>query len=279
MQAFNSLPLLAFGSAALFGLVIGSFLNVVIFRLPGMLGLVEPAAATAAGETWSLATPPSRCPACGHRLPWHQNIPVVSYLALRGRCAGCARVIPIRYPVVELLTAGLATLCLWRFQLTPAGLFAFVFCALLLVITYIDLDTFIVPDRLTLPGIWLGLGINAFALFTAAEDAILGAIVGYGVLGLINGLYKLVARREGIGRGDWKLAALIGAWLGLEGIITTLICAFALGGLLGLGLMLAAGRGPRTALPFGPFLAVGGAIALLVGADLMGWYMSLIVGP
>ncbi len=134
------------------------------------------------------------------------------------------------------------------------------------------------PDRLTLPGIWLGLGINAFDLFAVAENAILGAVAGYTTLGLINATYKLMARREGIGPGDWKLAALIGAWIGLEGLVGALICAFALGGLVGIGLILAAGRGPRSAVPFGPFLAAGGLVALLFGADLVDWYIDSIVG-
>ncbi len=277
LLAFDSQPWLGFGAAILFGLIIGSFLNVAIFRLPRILRLVE-LDEVGPGVRWTLATPPSRCPTCGHRLPWYQNIPIISYLALRGQCAACEVQIPLRYPAVELLTAGLALVCLWRFGLAPGTPLAFLFCALLLVIAYIDLDTYVVPDRLTLPGIWLGLGINAFDLFAVAENAILGAVAGYTTLGLINATYKLMARREGIGPGDWKLAALIGAWIGLEGLVGALICAFALGGLVGIGLILAAGRGPRSVVPFGPFLAAGGLVALLFGADLVDWYIDSIVG-
>jgi len=260
--------------AALFGLMIGSFVNVVVFRLPKSIS------SAAATEThcghWPMLGARSKCPSCKRAIRWHENIPVISYLWLKGRCSGCHEVISPRYPLVELLVGALAVLIIWYFGLTWEALARFAFCCLLLALALIDLDHFILPDALTLPAIWVGLLINTFALLAPAQEAILGAATGWGCLAVINLLYKLMSGRDGIGRGDWKIAAAIGAWLGFSDLMTALFTAFLIGGLIGIGLLIGHRGGRHSAVPFGPLLAIGGSFAVFLGPDLMNLYLEWV---
>lgn len=278
---YQQQPAVLFVLAALIGLMIGSFLNVVIVRLPARLDYLddeddEDGAALAAGK-WFLIVPPSHCPGCGHRLRWYENIPVASYLALGGKCSACKTAISLRYPIVEALAGILALAALWRFGLGFDAIIAFGLGCLFLVIAYIDLDRLMIPDALSLPAIWLGLAVSAAGIGTLPKDAIIGAICGYGTLALINAAYAVMAHRQGIGRGDWKLAAAIGAWLGLQGLVVALMGAFLLGSLAGVVLMAVFAKGRQTAVPFGPFLACGGVMAVYFGQDLARWYLDLIM--
>jgi leader peptidase (prepilin peptidase)/N-methyltransferase len=247
--------------AILFGAVLGSFINVVIYRLPrGM----------------SLAHPPSHCPGCGRRVqPW-DNIPVLSYLLLRGRCRGCGVRIPLRYPIVELLAAALTVLAV-RFAATPpAVLIQLVFVLGLLAVVFIDLDHRIIPDRITLPGIGLGL---LWALIGPLPllDSVLGILVGGGGLFLIAVGYQRITGREGLGMGDVKLMAMVGAFLGWQGALATVLFGSLAGSLVGLGLMVG-GRGNRlTALPFGTFLAPAAWVVLFAGEVLWARYLALLM--
>ncbi|MDP6689060.1 MAG: A24 family peptidase [Alphaproteobacteria bacterium] len=276
-------PAVLLALAMVFGLMIGSFLNVVIVRLPARLEQIDndeneggESAASAAGK-WFLIVPPSHCPGCGHRLPWYENIPIASYLILGRKCSSCRAAISLRYPMVEALTGFLALAALWHFSLSVDSIIAFGLGCLFLVIACIDLDRLMIPDVLSLPAIWLGLAASAMGIGIVPKDAIIGAVCGYGVLALINSIYALLTQRQGIGRGDWKLAAVIGAWLGPQGLTISLMGAFLLGSLAGLVLMAAFAQGRRTAVPFGPFLAGGGVIAVYFGPDLAQWYMALIM--
>ena len=277
---------LSLAIGALFGTLFGSFLNVVIVRLPQLLEDTEDNTESTAGTSvaaqfskWLLISPPSHCPGCSHRLAWYENVPLLSYLALAGKCSACRTAISLRYPMVEALTGALALLALWRFGFTAGAATGFGLACLLLVIAFIDAELMTIPDMLTLPAIWVGLAASAIGGPVTADRAILGAVCGYGILALINAVYLILTHRQGIGRGDWKLAAVIGAWLGLQGLIGSLIVAFLTGSLVGLAMMLFFSRDRRSAVPFGPFLACGGIIAIFFGQGLANWYLGLIIGP
>lgn len=261
-------------TAFLFGLCIGSFLNVLIHRLPRGEGL--------GGR--------SRCPHCSATLAWHDLVPVLSFAVLRARCRGCRAPIAWRYPLVELVTGLLALAVLDRFGPTAAGALYFAFGAALIAVTFIDLDFRIIPDVITLPGVAVGLaavagahltaraGLEAPALLVSPLRALLGAAGGAAGLWLVARVYHLVTRVEGLGFGDVKLAALLGAFLGGGGVFLTIFLAAVAGSLVGVALI-AAGRGtPRTALPFGTFLAPAGLFVLFYGPAVIGWYLARIRG-
>jgi leader peptidase (prepilin peptidase)/N-methyltransferase len=242
--------------AGALGLAIGSFLNVVIYRLPR-------------GE--SLVSPPSRCPQCGYRLRWSDNIPVVSWLWLAGRCRQCRRTIPVQYPIVEAVTAGLFVLVT---ALTPDGALLAARLTLttaLIALFGIDLHHQILPNVITLPGIGVGLAWSLVAP-PGWRDALIGAILGGGILYAIAWSYYLVRREEGLGMGDVKMLAMIGAFLGWQAVLVTLILATFSGALVGVGLMAFSRGDMRLALPFGTFLALGALAAMLVGDPLVAWY-------
>ena len=245
--------------AALVGLVVGSYLNVVIHRLPLEISTV---------------LPPSACPACGAAIRWYDNLPVVSWIALGGRCRDCDARIPLRYPLVEAATAVAFAGAVGRWGASFAALAAAVLAALLVALGWIDLDHFLLPDKLTLPGIALGLASQLVVAGGSLSRGLVGALAGAGVLLVVAGLWELLRGVEGMGLGDVKMLAMVGAFLGVAGVVVTLVFATVLGALVGLGLV-AARRGTLSArLPFGVFLAIGGLVALYAGDALVAFYLG-----
>jgi leader peptidase (prepilin peptidase)/N-methyltransferase len=268
-------PLAAIGAALLVGLAVGSFLNVVIHRLPRMMQAEwEAHAAELRGEPpaprqrFDLAWPRSHCPHCRHPIGVLRNIPLLSWLVLRGRCAHCGASIGWRYPVVELLTALLAAAVVWRYGATLAGGGAFVLGCFLLALGFIDLDTQLLPDDLTLPLLWLGLALNLAGTFAPLADAVIGAMLGYASLWTVYMLFRFATGKEGMGYGDFKLLAALGAWFGWQAVPGILVIAALAGSVVGLALV-GLGRHARSEpIPFGPYLAGAGLLALFVPMSL-----------
>ncbi|MEP6679789.1 MAG: A24 family peptidase [Betaproteobacteria bacterium] len=266
---------------ALVGLCVGSFLNVVIHRLPKMLerGWEAQAAeirgeAPAAHSSYNLVVPRSACPACGHRIGALENVPVLSWLLLKGRCSACAAPIPSRYPLVEVLGAALALAALWRFGATWQGAAACVLLWTLAALTFIDFDTQYLPDNLTLPLVWAGLIANMFDLFVPLKTALIGAVAGYLSLWSVYWLFKLIRGKEGMGYGDFKLLAALGAWLGWQMLPLIVLLSSVVGATIGLLLIVFKGRDHSVPLAFGPYLAIAGAIALFFGPALVKLYLA-----
>ncbi len=282
LQLFQTTPWLLITAAVLFGLVVGSFLNVVIHRLPRMLeqgwraecaelnGNPVPAA-----ETYNLVLPRSRCPHCEHAIRAVENVPVLSYVALRGRCSACKAAISLRYPAVEALAGALAGYVAWRFGVSAAALGAMLFAWAMIALAFIDLDTFYLPDNLTLPLLWTGLIFNIGATFTDLTSAVIGAVGGYLVLWAVFWAYKLATGKEGMGYGDFKLLAAIGAWLGWKMLPLVILLSSFVGAVIGIGLIVLARRGRNVPIPFGPYLALAGLIALFYGEQLNRHYLAL----
>lgn len=246
-------------AAFILGAVIGSFLNVCIYRIP-------------AGE--SIVSPPSRCPQCGKQIRWYQNVPILSYVFLRGRCGFCRVKIPLRYALVEALTGLLFVVVLYCFGFSLATLVYWLFAAALVVITFIDLDHQIIPDVISLPGIVVGF-LCSFAIpWFAWFDSLLGILLGGGLLLAIAWLYEVLAKREGMGGGDIKLLGMIGAFLGWQAVFPVIFFASLGGTIIGVPLMLIKRKGARLALPFGPFLAAAALIYLFWGQNIISWYLS-----
>jgi len=273
-------PIFAVVFALLAGLTVGSFLNVVIHRLPKMLdrGWREQCAELRGEElppqpTYNLVLPRSQCPDCGHPIAALENIPLVSYLALRGRCAHCGAHISARYPLVEALGGALAVGAILRFGPTWTGIAACGFLWALVALTFIDIDTQLLPDDLTLPLLWAGLVANVFELFVPLRTAVIGAIAGYVALWLVYWVFKLIRGKEGMGYGDFKLLAALGAWLGWPMLPLIVLLSSAVGAVVGITLMLFKGRDHNIPLAFGPYLAVAGAIALLFGPAIVAGYL------
>lgn len=246
---------------AIFGLIVGSYLNVVVYRLP--LGL-------------STVAPRSRCPGCGSLIRARDNVPVFSFLLLRGRCRTCGTAISWRYPLVEAATGALFLACLVRFGLTPQAVAATVFACLMLVLALIDFDHMILPDRITLPGVAVGIASQLVAPLAGLVPAVIGALLGAGILIAVWGLWLLVRREEGMGLGDVKMLALVGAFLGWPGVLVTLFFGALGGSIVGLALMRWGSLDMRSKLPFGVFLSVGGLIALFFGNALVAWYAGIL---
>jgi leader peptidase (prepilin peptidase)/N-methyltransferase len=268
-------------TAGLLGLVVGSFLNVVIHRLPIMMErdwAAQCAELRAEDppvfEPLTLARPRSRCPQCGHPISALENIPVISWLLLRGRCKGCAAPISFRYPLIEALTGLLFAFAAWHFGFTAAGLGALIFVAALIALTAIDFDTQLLPDDITLPLLWLGLAFNAFGVYTDLKSAVFGAIAGYLSLWSVYWMFKLFTGKEGMGYGDFKLLAALGAWLGWQMLPLAILLSSFVGAVVGLALMVVARHGRNVPIPFGPYLAAAGAIALIWGKPLTHAYLG-----
>ena len=268
--------------AVLFGLAIGSFLNVVIHRLPRIMERDWAAqCAELRGETpapaerLSLAVPRSRCPHCEHEITALENVPVLSYLFLRGRCRGCGKPISWRYPAVEILTGLLFGLAAWKLGPGLAAIAAMGFAAAMVALTFIDFDTQLLPDDITLPLLWAGLLANLFATFTDLASAVVGAIAGYLTLWGVYWLFKLATGKEGMGYGDFKLLAAIGAWLGWQMLPLTILLSSFVGAVVGIGLIVLARHGRNVPMPFGPYLAVAGVIALFWGQAITKSYLGL----
>jgi len=279
--------------AALLGLLVGSFLNVVIYRLPVMLErtwreqaleiLEQDNQATAAAqpETFNLVTPRSRCPACGTQVAAWQNIPVVSWLLLRGRCSSCGTSISARYPIIELLTGLLSGLIVWEFGAGLTAAFVLLLVWGLIALTMIDFDHQLLPDSITLPLIWLGLIYSLLHTagmddrFPDTSDAVVGAVAGYLSLWSVYWVFKLVTGKEGMGHGDFKLLAALGAWLGWQMLPLIILLSAVVGTVVGIALILVAGRDRQIPIPFGPYLAGAGIIALLWGQEISKLYLNV----
>jgi len=257
------------------GLLIGSFLNVVIYRFPVMLEAQWQAeCADMQGKAlpekapFSLVVPRSRCQSCGHQLAWFENIPVLSYLVLRGRCGHCQAGISLRYPLVELATGLLFLWCGWQWGATATGLAWCGFCAALVALGMIDWDTTLLPDDITLPLLWAGLTVAALKLGSVGlNDAFWGAVGGYLSLWLVYWAFRLVTGKEGMGYGDFKLFAALGAWFGWQALIPIILMASVIGAAVGIGLKFSKNLREGGYVPFGPFLAGAGLTALLAGPN------------
>ncbi|GAB3729429.1 A24 family peptidase [Luteimonas pelagia] len=283
MAYLDQNPAIGFPLVAGFGLLVGSFLNVVILRLPKrlewewkrdsreMLGEPEDYDPPPPG----IVVEPSHCPSCKRQLSWYENIPVFSWLALRGKCRTCRAPISFQYPLVELLTAVLFVACVWKFGFGWQGFGAMLLTGYLIALSGIDLRTQLLPDQLTLPLMWLGLIASADALYMPVKPALLGAIAGYLSLWTVWWLYKQLTGKEGMGHGDFKLLAALGAWVGLSGILPTVLLSSVVGAVIGSIWLATQGRDRATPIPFGPYLAVAGWAVFMWGEQLVGWYMRL----
>lgn len=269
---------------AAFSLLIGSFLNVVIYRLPRMLindwnqecrhylGLKAPSPSEM--ERLNLYLPLSHCPQCKNRLkPWH-NIPVISYLVLRGKCAYCKAKISIRYPFVEILCCVTSTYVAWRFGVSPQTLGALILTWTLICLTFVDLDYHLLPDHLTLFLLWVGLFLSVFSVFVTTRDAIIGAIAGYLIFALVQAMFKLVTGKIGMGQGDYKLLAALGAFLGWQQLPIIILLASVIGLVFGVIQMILKRQFKSTPIPFGPYLAIAGWICLIWGNEILRLYIQ-----
>jgi leader peptidase (prepilin peptidase) / N-methyltransferase len=267
--------------AGVLGLLIGSFLNVVIHRLPKMMErewrvqCAELAGKTVPEEApFNLVVPRSACPGCGHQITALENIPVISFVALRGKCAACGIRISSRYPIVEVMTAALFAGAAYKFGWSAPAIAAMAFLAALLALSFIDFDTQYLPDDITLPLIWAGLIINLWGTFVDLQSAVIGAIAGYLVLWTVYWLFKLATGKEGMGFGDFKLLAAIGAWLGWKILPFVILASSLVGAVLGIALIIIAKRGREVPMPFGPYLAIAAVIALFFGNAIIDYYLT-----
>jgi leader peptidase (prepilin peptidase)/N-methyltransferase len=272
-------PVIDAGLAGVFGLLVGSFLNVVIYRLPKMLERQWAAEcaelagkAVEEGPGFSLATPRSRCRQCSHVIRWYENVPILSYLVLRGRCSACGTAIGLRYPVVEFATAGLFFFSVWHWGATPAGIAWCGFSAAIVALALIDWDTTLLPDDITLPLLWAGLIVAALRWTDVAlPQAVWGAVAGYLSLWLVYKGFKLLTGKEGMGYGDFKLFAALGAWFGWTALIPIILMASVIGAVVGIAMKLSSGLREGGYVPFGPFLAGAGLTAMVFGpASILG---------
>ncbi|MFM5415281.1 prepilin peptidase [Aeromonas dhakensis] len=282
-DVFHSLPWLYFSLVFLFSLMIGSFLNVVIHRLPIMLerewqaeylSYFNPETQLQQEERYNLMVPRSACPHCDHAITAMENIPLLSWLWLKGRCRECHAPISPRYPLVELLTALLSLVVAATFPPSWGLLAALLLTWVLVALTFIDLDKMLLPDQLTLPLLWGGLLFNLAGGFVPLADAVIGAIAGYLVLWSLYWAFKLLTGKEGMGYGDFKLLAALGAWLGWQALPIVLLLSSLVGAIIGISLILLRNHHQNKPIPFGPYLAIAGWIALLWGDTITRWYLT-----
>ncbi|MGE5491076.1 MAG: prepilin peptidase [Actinomycetota bacterium] len=278
-------PAALVAGCGLLGLIIGSFLNVVIHRLPLMMEREWAAQCAELNgtelppqEPLTLSLPRSRCPHCGHLITALENIPIVSYLFLRGRCKGCGAAISARYPLVEALTGLLFALAAWTFGPGLSLIGALIFIAACVALTFIDFDTQLLPDDITLPLIWAGLLFNLGQTYTTLPGAVIGAMAGYLALWSVYWLFKIITGKEGMGYGDFKLLAAIGAWLGWQMLPLTILLSSLVGAIVGIALIVIARHGRNVPIPFGPYLAAAGIIALFWGKPLTQLYLGTLAG-
>lgn len=279
----KSEPLFFAIACGISGLMVGSFLNVVIHRLPKMMEREWHAqCAELNGQSpepsprYNLFVPRSACPHCGHAISALENIPVLSYAFLRGRCKGCGAHISMRYPVVEAISGLLSAYAAWHFGFGFAAVAAIIFVWALIALTFIDFDTQLLPDDITLPLLWLGLLLNLNGVFTSLPEAVIGAVLGYLILWSVYWMFKLVTGKEGMGYGDFKLLATIGAWLGWKMLPLVILLSSLVGAVVGIALIVIAKHGRNIPIPFGPYLAGGGLIALFWGPTLTQHYLQLL---
>ncbi len=261
----------------LIGLCVGSFLNVVIYRIPKIL---EFQWYEECKETFnltntknitkiSLSQPASSCPNCQHKIKFYENIPIFSYIFLGGKCSQCKQKISLRYPLIELLTAAISFVCIYYFGVNSKGIFAVILIWFLIALTFIDFDTQLLPDNLTFPLLWLGLLVNLQSVFIPISDAVIGAMVGYLSLWGVFWIFKLLTGKEGMGYGDFKLLSALGAWLGWQMILPIILMASFVGAVVGISLIVASKLGKNVPIPFGPYLAGGGVLALFFGDTIL----------
>jgi leader peptidase (prepilin peptidase) / N-methyltransferase len=281
MELLQSNPVVFAAVCAVLGLLVGSFLNVVIFRLPKMMerDWAEQCTALRGEEPvshppFNLTKPRSACPSCGHKITAWENIPVFSYLFLRGRCAECKAPIGARYPLVEILSGALCGFAAWHFGYGLATAGALLLIWSLIALTFIDFDTQLLPDSITQPLIWLGLLLNLGGTFTDLNSAVIGAIAGYLALWSVYWLFKLATGKEGMGFGDFKLLAAAGAWLGWQILPLVILLSSLVGAVVGIALIVLARHGRNIPIPFGPYLAGGTLIALFWGQALTRAYLG-----
>lgn len=286
LALLESSPLTFTFLAGLIGLLVGSFLNVVIHRLPKMMEREwQQQCAELNGQTidaspsYNLIVPRSACPHCNHAISALENIPVISYLFLRGKCAGCAASISPRYPIVEAVSGLLSAYAAWHFGFGLAGVAAIILVWALIALTFIDFDTQLLPDSITLPLLWLGLLLNLSGTFTSLPNALIGAIAGYLILWSVYWAFKLTTGKEGMGYGDFKLLAALGAWLGWTMLPLIILLSSLVGAVVGVALIIFAKHGRNIPIPFGPYLAGGGLIALFWGQALTQSYLQMLAVP
>jgi len=274
----ESLPL-AVGSALVLGLIIGSFLNVVIVRFPKMMEHEWHLQAaelrgeeTPAAPKLTLVSPRSQCPSCGHEITALENIPVLSWLFLRGRCSSCGTRISSRYPLVELASGVLSALAIWHFGPTAAGVGAMVLTFFLVTLALIDVDTQLLPDNMTLSLLWIGLLFNLWGVYAPLPSAVIGAMAGYLVLWSVYWLFRLATGREGMGYGDFKLLAALGAWFGWQALPAIILLSSVVGAALGIALIVLRRHGREVPIPFGPYLAGAGLLTLYFGQPLSAYF-------
>lgn len=291
--ALQAYPLFGLFVVLILGLLVGSFLNVVIHRLPKMMerdwqdqckdfiantgDISAIPQQSEKQEPFNLMIPASSCPHCGHKIkPW-ENIPVISYLMLGGKCSGCKAKISIRYPSIELITGLMSVAVIYYVGINWNGLAALVFTWSLIALTMIDFDTYLLPDDITLPLLWLGLIVNSFGAFTDLPGALWGAIAGYLSLWSVYKLFKLLTGKEGMGYGDFKLLAALGAWMGWQMLPQIILLSSLVGAVIGISLILVRGRDKNIPIPFGPYLAIAGWIAFVWGDTINQTYLKLFV--
>ena len=289
ISLMNSNQTFFFGVTFIFSLMIGSFLNVVIFRLPKILEqgwkkecrefladeLAKPKSQNEE-ELITLSTPSSSCPSCQHKIRFYENIPVISWLVLRGKCSQCRSKISLRYPLVELTTAILSVVIAAHFGVTLTTLFLLILTWGLVCLTLIDFDHMLLPDQITLPLLWLGLLVNLNGAIVPLNDSVIGAVAGYMSLFSIFWLFKLITGKEGMGHGDFKLVAVFGAWIGWQLLPLLILMASAVGAVIGISMMMFKNHQREQAIPFGPYLAIAGWITLLWGNGIWAWYLSYL---
>jgi len=268
--------------AGILGLLIGSFLNVVIHRLPIMMQReVDSVCACERDEPephpekYNLVVPRSACPHCGHQITALENVPVISWLVLGGKCSSCKAPISARYPMIEAVSAVLSAGLVWHFGFGWEGMAALVFGWLLLAMTFIDIDTQLLPDDLTYPLLWLGLLVNVKGMFVPLQDAVLGAAAGYMVLWTVYWVFKLVRGKEGMGYGDFKLLAALGAWMGWQMLPAIILLSAGVGSVIGIAIIIASRMGFDHKIPFGPYLAGAGLVALLCGQQITAFFYGV----
>lgn len=280
---FDQNTILYLGTLFIFGLLVGSFVNVVIYRLPVIMNrewrhdclefLQLPAEAE--GEKFNLSRPRSRCGKCGHQITMLENIPLFSYLFLGGKCSSCKTRLSLQYPLVELFTALVSVVVGWQFGVSPQAMGALFLSWCLIAASGIDIGHKLLPDSITLPLLWLGILLSFFDVFVSLEDSVIGAMAGYLSLWSVFILFKLVTGKEGMGHGDFKLLAMLGAWTGWKMLLVIILTSSLVGAIVGISMILLKKTERGTQIPFGPYLAAAGWLSLLWGPEMLGYYLTL----
>lgn len=283
IQLFQTEPVFFVITMALLGMCVGSFLNVVIYRLPKMMQqdwqeqcceLLDIKNEKGEEQQVNLIFPGSSCPACQHKITALENIPVISYLFLKGRCKSCNVKISPQYPLIEILTGLTTAYITWHFGFSLQTLFAVLLTWALICLSVIDLEHSLLPDDITLPFMWLGLACNIFGVFTDITSSLIGAMLGYSILWFIFMSFKVITGKEGMGYGDFKLLALFGAWLGWQSLPLIILLSSITASIIGIAMIIFKGKDKAAAFPFGPYLAIAGWITLLWGEEIIGTYLN-----